>query len=206
MKLHWGYSDAQVDRYAEQFLTDHGAKYQANGTWVHIRNFPQFSEDIRDILGITEEQRLALLYDNQKEIEYRIAYYEHPGFTPPETPHHAVQGRVVDTAGNPVYGAMVKFVSDLSVENTSLSATTVSDSEGAYHTGVVWGNRQNVIVTKEGYDPYRKSGITFTNENTTLDFTLDRNPYPSPGLSVPAGIVTVLAGWICITHRRRNYP
>ena len=213
-ELHWGFSDNQIRQQSEKLQKTLEKKYVIENTWVHISNYSSFSEDLRDTIGITEEQRLALLYYEQKEMGYRMAYMEIPGFKSPETPHFVINGTVTDAEGRPVPDAVVKFESDLVVEktlmnwiaeDTRLSSTTRTGTDGTYHINVAWGNKQNASVTEEGYLNYTRSGINLTNESNTIDFQLTplaRATPSTPGFLFFPVLTAIMLAWLIVERKR----
>ena len=202
--LFWGFSADQISEYSDNLTKNAMGNYSAGSRNYHVKNFTIFSEYLRDSIGITEEQRLALLYDDNKQMGYRIQYLEIPGFTPPETPHFRISGRITDSEGRPVPDAVVKFESNLTVENVSLSSTTRSNKDGGYNLSVVWGNRQNASIIKEGFITKIRSGINLSYKNTTIDFPLTRQPAPSPGFVVPAGIGAIVVVSVILVRGERK--
>ena len=204
-KQYWGFSSHQIKNFSEKMEKNVLGNYRdrnCNYYCIRISNFTKFSEDLRDTIGISNEQQLVLLYDNQKEMGYRIAYYEIPGFKSPETPHHSIIGKVTDAEGLPVSEAIVRFESNLSFESTPLSATNVTGLDGMYYINVAWGNQQNATITKEGYSTNIQSEITFQNESNVMNFQLTRKPSSTPGFMSLPGIIAVVLG--CLIIRKRT--
>jgi DNA-binding beta-propeller fold protein YncE len=202
---YWGFSSDQISKFSEKMEKNVLGNYrERNCTYycIHIANFTKFSEDLRDTIGISDEQQIALLYYNQKEMRYRIAYYEIPGFKAPETPHHSVSGKVADAEGLPVSGAIVRFESNLTFESIPLSATNVTGPDGTYHITLAWGNQQNATITKEGYSPYVQTEIILQNESNVMDFQLTRKPISTPGFTSPLGISAVVVGCLIFIRKR----
>lgn len=201
---HWGFSDTKISQYSEKMRRNPAKKYSIENTRIHISNFSQFSEDLKNTIGITEEQRLALVYDNQKEMGYRMAYMEIPGFRAPDTPHFVINGTVTDPEGRPLPDAVVKFESDLVAENTHLSATTRSGTDGRYHINVAWGDRQNASISKEGYVQNIHPEIKLTNESNTIDFLLTpltRSTASSPGFCFFPVLGAIVLAWLIAARK-----
>ncbi len=149
-KLFWGFSDTQISQYSDKLQKNLEENYVMGENWIRISNFSRFSEDLKESIGITEEQRLALLYYEQKEMGYRMAYMEIPGFKAPDTPHYFLSGRVIDSGGSPVSDATVRFESNLTVENIPLYATASNRPrwQVSHQCGV--GNRADSHGNKRG--------------------------------------------------------
>ncbi|MCK9593609.1 MAG: hypothetical protein M0Q91_16520 [Methanoregula sp.] len=205
-KQYWGFSPDQIKNFSEKMEKNVLGNYRdrnCNYYCIRISNFTKFSEDLRDTIGISDEQQLALLYDNQKEMGYRIAYYEIPGFKAPETPHHSVSGKVADAEGLPVSDAIVRFESNLTFESIPLSATNVTSPDGTYHITIAWGNQQNATITKAGYSPDVQTEIIFQNvSNNVMDFQLTRKPTSIPGFTSSLGISAFVAGCLIFIRKR----
>jgi len=203
-KQYWGFSSDQIKNFSEKMEIEvlvHYRDRNCNYYCIRISNFTKFSEDLRDTIGISNEQQQALLYYYQKEMRYGIAYAEIPGFKAPETPHHSISGKVTDAEGLPVSGAIVRFESNLTYQSTPLSATNVTGPDGMYHIDVAWGNQQNTTITKDGYSKYIQTEITFQNESNVMNFQLTRKPRPTHGFMSLLGISAVVLGYLIIRKR-----
>jgi len=213
-ELLWGLSDEQIRQHSEKVQNTLDKKYVTSKNWIHICSFSQLSDNLRDTGVITEEQHLSLLYYEQKQRRYGIAYMEVPGFKAPETPHFVINGQVSDAECRPIPDAMVKFESNLVIEktpraslvteDTPLSSSTRSGTDGTYHINVAWGNRQNASVTKEGYVKTNQYGIDLTNDSNTIDFQLIRQPASTSGFTFTGGIIAVLFGGLGLFYNQRN--
>lgn len=75
-------------------------------------------------------------------------------------------GQVVDTKGNPIGGALVKFVGN------QVESETLSEKNGTYSVKLVLG-KFLARVTRDGFCPYEQPiELTNTNVNKRLEFVL----------------------------------
>jgi len=109
----------------------------------------------------------------------------HIGLPPP--PSITITGRITDTDGNPVQGAMVTFESEIAIDydNNPLAATNVSGDDGSYLIEDAVGYSQNIEIQKDGYNPYQ-AVIVFENLSNRLDIELEPEPQKqqSPGFDL----------------------
>jgi streptogramin lyase len=214
-ELHWGFSDEQINQYSEKVQNTIDKKYVTSKNNIHLCNFSQLGSILQDTVGITEEQHLSLLYYEQKEIGCRMGYMEIKDFKCPETIHFVINGRVTDPEGRPVPAAVVKYESNLVIkktlmnlvnEDTRLFSTTRTSNDGTYHINVVWGDRQNASVTKEGYLNNTRDGITLTNQSNTIDFQLTplaRQTTSAPGFLVFPVVTAVMLAYLIADRKRQ---
>ena len=120
------------------------------------------------------------------------------GIPPP--PLIAVSGRVTDTGGNPVPGALVRFESVFTLDDEPLAGTNVTGEDGGYLVTAP-GYRQTVTVEKEGYSPLRRE-MVFENLTDTLDLELEPLARTVPGFG-PALAVLSLTGALLLIGRKR---
>ena len=213
-KQHWGFSDEEIRQHSEKLQNSLDKKYIIETNWIHVC-YSQFSEDLRDTIGITEEQRIALLFYNKKSMMDDFIKGEHPMYKSVETPHFVISGKVTDPEGRPVPNAIVKFESNLFVnktphmnqvaEDTRLSTTTHTGTDGTYYINVAWGDIQDVSVTKDGYLNYSRTGITLTNESNTIDFQMTPQPRQTastPGFLFFSVVTAIMLAWMIIVRKR----
>ncbi|MDD4255070.1 MAG: carboxypeptidase regulatory-like domain-containing protein [Methanofollis sp.] len=119
------------------------------------------------------------------------------GMPPPEA--ITVSGRVTDPAGNPVPGAVVRFESEIMLEDNPLAATTVTGPDGRYLVENAIGYRQTITVGKEGYLPLRRE-VVFENLTNTLDLEMEPEGRTVPGFDLSVGVLALL---LALIVRRR---
>ncbi|MDV4341895.1 carboxypeptidase regulatory-like domain-containing protein [Methanoculleus sp. YWC-01] len=119
------------------------------------------------------------------------------GLPPP--PAIAVSGRVTDTGGNPVPGALVRFESVFTLDDEPLAGTNVTGEDGGYLVDTP-GYRQTVTVEKEGYSTLREEFI-FENSTNTLDLELEPLPRAVPGFGPPIAALSLTVGLLLIGRR-----
>ncbi|WP_082122682.1 carboxypeptidase regulatory-like domain-containing protein [Methanoculleus sediminis] len=119
------------------------------------------------------------------------------GLPPP--PAIAVSGRVTDTGGNPVPGALVRFESVFTLDEPLAAVTT--DEDGRYQITAP-GHRQTVTVEKEGYSTIRE-GFVFENPTNTLDLELEPSSRTVPGFGPALAVLSLLGVFLLIGRKRR---
>lgn len=212
----WGFSEEEMKQYSEKLQAGLDNESRPEPGWVHVC-YAQFSRDVRDTLGITEEQRIALLYYEAKSRGDGFLAGEGNGYIPAKTPRYEVSGTITDPAGRPVPDATVRFESDLVVrkiswdlvdEDTRLTSTTQTGADGRYHIRSVWGTMQNITVTKAGYVPTVRPGVNLTCDTSYLNFPLapETTPAPAtPGFLVGVAITALMgAGLLCLRKRKEQ--
>ncbi|MFA5267376.1 MAG: carboxypeptidase-like regulatory domain-containing protein [Methanoregula sp.] len=202
-KLHWVLSDSQITEYAKKLENRMPDKYQRDDhDSFLIYNYSELAEDIGSTIGLDEEQKLAFVYQSKDLDKYRVQFMEIRGFIPPEIPHFFASGKVLDNTGRPVPGATVRFISELTVDGTNLTSTTLSDNNGNWRIKIAWGNHQNISMTRDGYDPVTRE-ITFSNETNVMDFTLTPKPKPIP-VFFPVILMAIIFGYLVIHSRKKS--
>lgn len=82
-------------------------------------------------------------------------------------------GKIVDENTNPVANANVHFVwTDISLEGNS-EKDTLSDSKGLFSLSNTTGKNLIVLVSKEGYYSYQRSGMAFNYAGENQNFVPD---------------------------------
>jgi len=202
-EMHWGLSGPQITEYGKKLEDRMQGKYsQRDQGWFDVYSYSEFANDVGSTIGLDEEQKLALLYQEWEWNSHKIAFYEYPGYVPPEIPHFFASGKVLDNTGRPVSSAQVRFLSDLTTEGQNLSSTAVSDREGSWWIKIAWGKYQNITVTKDGYKPLTEE-ITFENETNVMDFELTPQPKPVP-VSPEIIVISVIFGFLVICFRNKD--
>jgi sugar lactone lactonase YvrE len=207
-KLHWGFSDGEISQHSEKIQNTLDKKYITGKDWIHVC-YSQFSKDLEDIIGITEEQRIALLFYQRNVVMVN------PGQKTPEIPYFSINGKVTDPDGRPVPDAVVRFESNLVLrktqmqnwvdQDTPLSSTISTGTDGTYHFNVVWGDKQNVSVTKDGFLNYSRTGINLTNESNTIDCQLTplaRQTASAPGFLFFPVVFAIILAWLIAVRNR----
>lgn len=215
-KLHWGFSAEEIRLNSEKIQKTLDKKYLIEPDWIHVC-YSQFSRDLRDTIGISEEQRIALLYFNKKSMMDGFIQGEHPNYQPVETPHFVISGRITDPDGRPVPGAVVKFESNLFVnktphmnqvdEDTRLSSTTRTAPDGTYRINSAWGKNQTIRITKEGYTSLLRPEISLVTENNTINFQMvpETGLIPAAsGFTVIPALAAIIGIWLIALWKRDN--
>jgi len=118
-----------------------------------------------------------------------------------------IYGTVTDSDGRPLSNATVTAESSLTLDNTPLSVSAISDDHGIYRLVNVQGRQQIVYVRKEGYISVDRA-IVLEDRTTEENFTLKSRISPVPGFEFPIGTMAVIAAIgissIAGTKRRRE--
>jgi hypothetical protein len=109
----------------------------------------------------------------------------------------------------------VKFESNLVVkkndsnfltEDTPLSSTTRTGTDGRYHIDVVWGDRQKASVSKDGYLNYVRNEIILTTENNTIDIQMTPQPRQtaaSPWFLFFPVLTGIVLAWLIVVRKHQ---
>lgn len=165
---------------------------------VSCGNRPEFACSVPVLAG--ENTITVTATDNYgRRAEKTVNVTVRIGIPPP--PLIAVSGRVMDSSGNPVPGALVRFESVLTLDDEPLAGTNVTGEDGRYLVNTP-GYRQTVTVEKEGYVPFRQE-ITFENPTSTLDLELEPLDRTVPGFGPVAGILSLVGALLLLIGRKR---
>ncbi|MCE5337938.1 MAG: carboxypeptidase-like regulatory domain-containing protein [Methanomicrobiaceae archaeon] len=143
----------------------------------------------------------VVAWDNRRHrAEKTVNVTARIGIPPP--PAIAVSGRVMDTDGNPVPGASVRFESVLTLDGEPLSVTAVTGENGGYLVEGAPGYRQTVAVEKEGYSSLRRE-VVFENLTNELDLELEPLPRTVPGFGPAVGVLSLMGALLILPGRKR---
>lgn len=164
---------------------------------VSCGNRPEFACSVPVLAG--ENTITVVATDNLgNRAEKTVNVTVRIGLPPP--PSIAVSGRVTDTDGNPVPGALVRFESVFTLDDEPLAGTNVTGEYGRYQVDTP-GYRQTVTVEKGGYATLREE-VVFENLTNDLDLELEPSSRTVPGFGSALAVLSFLGALLLIGRRR----
>jgi hypothetical protein len=115
-----------------------------------------------------------------------------------------VYGKVVDTDGNPVTGAVVIFETDVN-NYGHFSVNTTTDKNGKFSMKKTFGYQQKITVKKAGYQTLIQD-VTFKPYNNDINFTLSSQP-TAPGFTFTVAVLAIvmmsMVSYLCRKRREQ---